>query len=355
MSITLNNGVVLPGIPTAYTGEEFIASAPDPSTLKYHAILPFVNNGDLIYYLLFSSDVPLSHVSSYMMFVPMAIDSIDLSGISNNWTTHMIAEADDYSDAVWLEGACGTLGDDPIISSSAFIPVWSDYDIGTITEVDPENETVTWGTEIYFPNSLADPVPEIMSVTGEWLVSMAGHTRRLSGTSDKFTPEQMDEFYGALEIPEAGEVTLQEKSVDPSTEAQEIVADSGFDGLSKVSVGAVALREETATPTNADFVVTPGDGYIGLSKVTVKAAPTQGIIIVPSTEQQLIKPSGDVVGYSQISVMPPSMEKLTVTPTTEEQVFTPTTGYVGFSTVTVKAAESGGGGVEYPNVMEVSF
>lgn len=233
--------------------------------------------------------------------------------------------------------------------------LWSNHDILIATSADQEvgMSSIVIGTEIYFPSSVSS-VPEVMSVTGGWLVSMAGHTRRLSGTSDKFTPEQMDEFYGTLEIPEAGEVTLQEKSVEPSTEAQEIVADSGFDGLGKVSVGAVALREETATPTNADFVVNPGDGYIGLSKVTVKAAPTQGIIIVPSTEQQLIKPSGDVVGYSQISVMPPSMEKLTVTPTTDEQVFTPTTGYVGFSKVTVKAAESGGG-VEYPNVMEVSF
>lgn len=344
MSIELSNGVVLPDFPTAYTDDRFIGVAPDLATLKYHVVFYQASTNK---YYLSCSDIPVICFETGAGPIMFILLDMNTGQQSMNYSIFG-CDLDDTA-LTWKEEDSGPVSENSFNFIENSTPVvWADHDV--VQYGDAAGESLG----VYFPSSVSS-VPEIMSVTGEWLVSMAGHTRRLSGTSDKFTPEQMDEFYGGLEIPEVGEVTLQEKSVEPSTEAQEIVADSGFDGLSKVSVGAVALREETATPASADFVVTPGDGYMGLSTVTVKAAPTQGIIIVPSTEQQLIKPSGDVVGYSQISVMPPSMEKLTVTPTTEEQVFTPTTGYVGFSTVAVKAAESGGGGSDIPSAEGVEF
>lgn len=64
--------------------------------------------------------------------------------------------------------------------------------------------------------------------------------------------------------------TLQSKSVTPGTSAQTVTPDSGYDGLSKVTVGAVQVQEKTVTPGTSAQTVTPDAGKY-LSKVTVGA------------------------------------------------------------------------------------
>ena len=64
--------------------------------------------------------------------------------------------------------------------------------------------------------------------------------------------------------------TLQSKSVTPGTSAQTVTPDSGFDGLSQVTVGAVQVQEKSVTPGTSAQTVTPDAGKY-LSKVTVGA------------------------------------------------------------------------------------
>lgn len=64
--------------------------------------------------------------------------------------------------------------------------------------------------------------------------------------------------------------TLQSKTVTPGTSAQTVTPDSGYDGLSQVTVGAVQVQEKSVTPGTSAQTVTPDAGKY-LSKVTVGA------------------------------------------------------------------------------------
>ena len=99
---------------------------------------------------------------------------------------------------------------------------------------------------------------------------------------------------------------LQEKT---ATENGEVVADSGYDGLSKVTIDVQPSLEQTTITENGTF--TPSDGYDGFSSVTVDV-PTP----VFKTQEKTV---------------------------TENGVVTPDDGYDGLSKVTVEVVSTGGG------------
>lgn len=71
--------------------------------------------------------------------------------------------------------------------------------------------------------------------------------------------------------------TLQSKSVTPSTSSQTVTPDSGYDGLSQVTVGAVQVQEKSVTPGTSAQTVTPDAGKY-LSKVTVGAVAGEPVL-----------------------------------------------------------------------------
>lgn len=71
--------------------------------------------------------------------------------------------------------------------------------------------------------------------------------------------------------------TLQTKNVTPSASEQTVTPDSGYDGLSQVTVGAVQVQEKTVTPGTSEQTVTPDAGKY-LSKVTVGAVAGEPVL-----------------------------------------------------------------------------
>lgn len=84
--------------------------------------------------------------------------------------------------------------------------------------------------------------------------------------------------FAKVSVAVSGEApTLQSKSVTPSTSEQTVTPDSGYDGLSQVTVGAVQVQEKTVTPSTSAQTVTPDAGKY-LSKVTVGAVAGEPVL-----------------------------------------------------------------------------
>ena len=67
-------------------------------------------------------------------------------------------------------------------------------------------------------------------------------------------------------------VTLQDKTVKSNASAnQSVQADSGYDGIGTVTVEKITLQDKSVTPTSVAQTVTADEGYDGLGEVTVGA------------------------------------------------------------------------------------
>lgn len=84
--------------------------------------------------------------------------------------------------------------------------------------------------------------------------------------------------FAKVSVAVSGEApTLQSKTVTPGTLAQTVTPDSGYDGLSQVTVGAVQVQEKSVTPGTSAQTVTPDAGKY-LSKVTVGAVAGEPVL-----------------------------------------------------------------------------
>lgn len=158
------------------------------------------------------------------------------------------------------------------------------------------------------------------------------------------------------------DTVLQEKSVDPKTYSQEVTADEGYDGLSKLSVSAVTSNiDANITPTN----IRAGVSILGVQGNLSSDKPDQTKRVTPkTTEQSVFADAGYELGEVIVEAVTSDidsdikasnikrginilgvdgtfdggeLQSKTVTPTTSEQNVTADTGFYGLSGVKVNA------------------
>ena len=134
-----------------------------------------------------------------------------------------------------------------------------------------------------------------------------------------------------------GNYTLQTKSVTPTKKQQSVAADSGYYGLSAVTVGAIpeAYQDTSSVTAGAGDVLTgkvyvTADGTVTTGTMANNGAVSKSLDVTTVT---YTIPKGFHSGSGKVTI---TLEEKSVTPTKSAQTITPTSGKV-LSKVTVAA------------------
>lgn len=163
-------------------------------------------------------------------------------------------------------------------------------------------------------------------------------------------------------------LSLQEKSIAPSENDQIILPDSGYNGLSKITITSAPLQSKIIDPSTLTQTIIADNSYYGLSNITINAisteekeivsngtySPTNGKYfsnitvnvpektfltqektVTPIATEQTIVPGANYAGLSKVVITAAPLQAKTVNPTTEKQTINADTGYYGLSSVII--------------------
>ncbi len=148
-----------------------------------------------------------------------------------------------------------------------------------------------------------------------------------------------------------GNYTLQSKTVTPTKSQQSVTPDSGYYGLSDVTVGAIPAAYQnvssvtaTAGDVLAGKVIVASDGTVTTGTMTNQGAVNKTLDATTGNQSYTV-PAGYHNGSGKVQIV---LEAKSATPTKSSQTITPTTGKV-LSSVAVAAIPS-----EYQDISGVT-
>lgn len=185
-------------------------------------------------------------------------------------------------------------------------------------------------------------------------VEVANAIRTKGGTKDALSFP--DGFVSAITNLEAGGSSaapnLQSKTVSPATTKKTITPDTGYDGLSDVTINAIQTETKTVSPSTTGKVeVTPSTSEKYLTKVTINQINNQSKTVTPSESTQTVFPGSGYDGLSSVTVNAVSSSYVgsaitrqgaqTITPSSNSQIAVPSGVYTtGATTVAAVPATS---------------
>lgn len=121
----------------------------------------------------------------------------------------------------------------------------------------------------------------VEAIPSEYVIPQGTVTITSNGTTDVTN-------YASAEV--NVQPNLQSKTVSASTSGQTITADSGYDGLSEVTINQIMLQSKTVSANDVEAqTITADSGYTGLNSVTVnKIKLKNSKFAIPSEQKQII-------------------------------------------------------------------
>ena len=108
-----------------------------------------------------------------------------------------------------------------------------------------------------------------------------------------------EDGYNSVTVNVPSDINNQEKTADPTTSSQEITADAGYSGLSKVTVSAVTSSiDSNITASNIKKDVT----ILGVTGTFDPQPELQAKTATPATSQQVIEPDAGKDGLSSVTI-----------------------------------------------------
>ena len=187
------------------------------------------------------------------------------------------------------------------------------------------------------PTTSAQEISADSNYDGLGVVSVAGVTSSIDNNIVAGNIKKDVEILGVTGSFEGASPTLQSKSVSPSGTTFTVYPDSGYDALSSVTVNGVTLQDKSVILSSSQQVITCDNGYTGLNEVTIPAIQLQNKSVTLGSSQQVITADSGYNGLGQVTVPAVALQSKSVTLSSSSQTITPDSPNIGLSQVDVPA------------------